>query len=274
MTLVGIASALEQVEALTQPRVERIGREKLRARGSELERKRQSIEARAEPSNRVRGLDVRADCTGALDEERHSIVVHERWQVELVLTGDSQGFATRDEEPDGRGCCGQLPERTGDIGEQVLEVVDDHVRSLVTDPRSDCRDIPGRCAEPFADRREDERRLAQRGERAEHRPAFRFVGEQAAELDCESRLARSPGPENAQHPRVVLVHERDASNSSRSRPRKRVAGTGSSTLPRRAQRRELAPVELREPDRAVEVLEPMQPEVAQLVAVEKRCGRG
>lgn len=176
MALVRVAGPLEQVEAFAKPGVERIGREKLCARSCELQSERQPIEALAEPLNRLDHLDVRANCAGALEEERDRVVVHEWWQVELVLSADSQRLATGDDEPHGRDRLGQFSQKTGGVGKQMLEVVDDYVRSLLTDTRGDCRDIPGRCAESFADRRQHKRRLAKRREGTEDRTAFRFVG--------------------------------------------------------------------------------------------------
>src|SRR5687768_14050425 len=118
MTLVCITRAPEHVEALAEPGIERFGREKLRAGSSKLERERQSIEALAEPLHCLGRLDVRANRASALEEEGDRVVVHEWWQVDLVLSGDSQRLATGDEKPDGGGSLRQLCEGTGDGGKQ------------------------------------------------------------------------------------------------------------------------------------------------------------
>ena len=71
--------AREQVEALLEPREQRLRREQLRARSRELDRERQAVEPDANLGDRRRiGVghgEVRFHRTRAVDEERDRLVL-------------------------------------------------------------------------------------------------------------------------------------------------------------------------------------------------------
>ena len=90
MALVGVPCPSEEVEPLPETLEERLRREQLRPGGSELERKRQTIEALAELADRRRRRGVGTDGAGTFDEERHCFVAEEWCQVELVLSLDAE----------------------------------------------------------------------------------------------------------------------------------------------------------------------------------------
>jgi hypothetical protein len=98
---------------------------------------------------------------------------------------------------------------------------------------------------------------------------LRLLCEQAGELDREAGFSGSARSDDRQYARVALVDEGHrleelalAAEKARDRRRKVDA-------PRASQRRELAFTELKEPDRAVEVLEPVRAKIAQGISVEQ-----
>ena len=125
-------------------------------------------------------------------------------------------------------------------------------------------------AEPVGDRRQYERRIPERCERNEDRSSFCVVAEQTRQLDREPRLAGAARTDDREDPRISLVHQRDgveqlllAAEERRRRSRK----VDASRCP---ERRELALAELVEANRAIEVLEPVLPQVAERLRVEQR----
>ena len=106
----------EQLEAPLEPGEQRLRREQLRARGRELDRERQAVEADADLGDRgrVRGRhgEVGLDRLRALDEERDRVVLREllelrqvrrvgqaeRRHLELVLAGEPERRAARGEQ--------------------------------------------------------------------------------------------------------------------------------------------------------------------------------
>ena len=99
-------AAAEQVEPLVEQREHRIGRQELRARGGELDGERQAVEASADLLDRgrvlVRQQEARIGSPGALDEERNGVLEVERVERVLLLAGDPQRRAARDEEREPR----------------------------------------------------------------------------------------------------------------------------------------------------------------------------
>lgn len=75
MAVVGIAGAAEQIEPVTQPFEELLGREQLRTCGGELEREGESVEPLAELVQRRGSLELGAARVCPLEKERGRFVV-------------------------------------------------------------------------------------------------------------------------------------------------------------------------------------------------------
>ena len=155
----------------------------------------------------------------------------------------------------------------------MLEVVAHDVRPALADAGGDRRRIRRGGAEPVGDRRQDELRIPERRERNEDGASLCVVAEQARQLDREPRLAGASRADDREDPRISLVDQRDrveqlllAAEERRCRSRKLDAS-------RRPERRELALAELVEANRAIEVLEPVLPEIAERLRVEQRRRR-
>ena len=84
---------MQQVETLGQPIEDLPRRERLRARGCELDREGQVVEAGAEPEDLIASLEP-----GALAEEGYGLGRGERRHLVLDLALDAQALAARDEE--------------------------------------------------------------------------------------------------------------------------------------------------------------------------------
>ena len=273
MPFLGVARSLQRVEAVGEPVEERLGREQLRPGGGELERERQAVEPFAELHDGVRGGDVGPHGLRALAEERHGLVADERREVELGLALDPQRLAARREQPQSGDGGDELGERTGGVGQELLEVVADHVRASFADAGGDRRRIRRRRAEPVGHRRQDELRVPERRERDEDRSSLRVVAEQARELDREARLAGSSRADDREHPRVALVDQRDRVEQLLLAAEERRGRSRELDAPGRSERWELTVAELVEANCAFEVLEPMPADVAERLGVEERRGR-
>ena len=75
-----------------------VGRERLDARGGELERQRQLVEAPADLGDGLVGLEVRLDCPRPCEEEADAFLVSERRHRVLLLAGQVQRLPARDED--------------------------------------------------------------------------------------------------------------------------------------------------------------------------------
>src|SRR3954471_291882 len=137
VALVGVAAALEQVEPLPDSIEQLLWAEELHPRRGQLDCEREAIETADQLVHRVRVTDVRTDSLRPLDEQRDSVTLVHRRQVELGFARYPQRLTARRHDPKRRGTSKQLGERPGCIREQLLEVVEDDVRSLLTDPRRD-----------------------------------------------------------------------------------------------------------------------------------------
>ena len=153
--------------------------------------------------------ELRSDVTTSRHEQGDRFVVVERRQIELRLAGDPEGLAARHDQPELGGGSHELGDRTGNVGEEVLEVVQDDVRSFLADACTDCGGLVGGSAEQFADGGDDELRVGHRREWNEERASIRLVGEQASNLDREARLPRSAGADDRQDAGVTLEPRRN-----------------------------------------------------------------
>ena len=105
-----------------EPCEQRPGREKPRASSRELDRQRQAVESLAYRLNRCVRLDLPADQSGTLDEERDRTGRVERVERELCFAGDPKRRPTRHEYAEARGGGQEVGHRRRSV-EDVLEVV-------------------------------------------------------------------------------------------------------------------------------------------------------
>jgi hypothetical protein len=112
----------QRQRALETPK-QRLGRQQLRPRGSELEREGQSVEPAANRLHRRVRRERATDPACAFHEERHGLLRRERVERILAFPGETQRRAARDEDTEivRRGEQRRKPSRGG---EQVLEVVE------------------------------------------------------------------------------------------------------------------------------------------------------
>src|SRR4051794_30058815 len=151
VTLVGIAAALEQVEPLRDSLEQLLRAEELDACRGELDCEREAVETADQLVHRVRVTDVGTDSLRPLDEQRDSVTLVHRRQVELGLARYPQRLTARRHDPKRRGSSKQPGERPGCIREQLPEVAGDDVRSLLPDPRRDRGGTVAGRAEALAD---------------------------------------------------------------------------------------------------------------------------
>ena len=154
--------------------------------------------------HRVRVTDVGPDSLRPLDEQRDGVTLVHRRQVELGLTRDPQRLTARPHDPKRRGSSKQLGERPGCVGQELLEVVEDDVGSLLTDPRRDRGGTVAGGAEALGDQGHDQSCFANGGERYEDRAPVRLFGKEPDKLDREPRLTRAAGTDDRQQARVAV----------------------------------------------------------------------
>ena len=231
------------------------------------------VEACAELDDVLVEGEIRTNGMRTVHEQRNRLRSREWGQIELRFALNPQRLATRRQEPQSR-CCGrQLAERPCGIGQQVLEVVADDVRASLANPGSDRLDVGGPCSEPVRDRRKQEVGVAKRSQRAEDGSALRVLGEESGELQGEARLPGSSRAEDRQRSRIALVHERHGLEQLSLASQESGGGRGQIDAPRCAKRRMRRVTELMEARRALEVLQPVEAEIEERLAVEERCGR-
>ena len=262
MALVGVAAALEEVEPLPDPLEQLLGAEQLDPRGGELDRERETVEAADQLVHGRRVTDVGADCLRALEEQRDGVGLDHGRQVELDLAGYPQRLAARRDDPEGGRGREQLGDRPGRIGQQLLEVVENDVRLLVAEPGRDRGGVS-----PEAPRRAAIRGTTSAASRTGASgtktvpPSASSARNRASSIENRV-LPVPPGPTIVSTRGSRSSHSAAASKSSRSRPRKCVAGVGRSTAPGVRSGGNSARAELEQLRRGIEVLQPVAPEVA------------
>ena len=233
MTLVDVATTLQEVEPLPDALEQLVGAEQLDPRRRELDRERQPVEAMDQLVDRRvnrrrrhglpalarrRGLPPRGSSSGGRSNSTSPPI---RSGSRLVTRIRSAGRL-----------CEQIRQRLGDGGQKLFEVVEEDECLLVAYPRGDrgCG-VTGR-TEMLGDERHDEGRNAH-GVRVGRRPCRRSTRRpETARARSTSRvLPVPPGPTIVRTRGRRSSQMRPASRSSRSRPRKRVAGVGRSTAP-------------------------------------------
>src|SRR4029079_16690058 len=97
----------------------------------ELDCEGEAIETLDELVDRGGVSDVGANRLRALEEQRHCVSLDHWREIDLDLARAPQRLPTRREDPE-CGCgCEQLGDRPGGGWQQLLEVVEDHVRLLL-----------------------------------------------------------------------------------------------------------------------------------------------
>ena len=91
---VGVAAALEQVEAVTESVEDLGGSEHARASGGELDGERHVVQPPAERGDRLVRVEARA-----LAEELDGLWLRQRWHRVLDLALDPQQLPARDQDP-------------------------------------------------------------------------------------------------------------------------------------------------------------------------------
>ena len=171
----------------------------LRPGRGELDRERQAFEARAdlrdERGVRRRQLERAACGPGALDEEQLGRTEVERRHQQLVLAGDVQRRAARDEQVQLRRR-GQQPGDVAGCVEQLLEVVEHEQQRPVGQRARERLDVvacSGREPEGLRNGRQDELRVDDRPERYEVGAAGELRLQIARNLLRDPRLADASG---------------------------------------------------------------------------------
>ena len=194
--LTGVRSraAVEQVEPLAQARQQLCRREDGRARGRELERQRQAVEAPAELGHLGRRHEGGVHAARPRDVERDGVLLAERRHRIGGLAAQPEAFAARHQQRRAVDRA-QLFDRAGGRSQHVLGVVDEQQDAPVAQPlrerarpggrirRDGARDLPG-----------DLRRVAHRGEGHEVHAVGERVRRLGGSLEREVRLADAAGP--------------------------------------------------------------------------------
>ena len=182
------------------------------------------------------------------EEERSGLIGDERRQVELDLGADAKRRAARHQQTKLRRLLGDGGNHGGGLWEKLLDVVEHHVRPLGADAGCD-RSWLGRLgAQRLAERRKHERRVAQRREGDEDRPAFGVLRQHACELDREACLAGASGADDGEHPRVALEQDGDGVEELLLAPEELRGRRGELDRARCAQRGKAVAAELMESD--------------------------
>ncbi len=217
--------------------------------------------------------DLGPDGLRALEEERDRVSLVHRLQVEFGLATHMQRLAARREDVQRR-CRGeQLGERFGRVGQELLEVVEHDVSPPVAEAGRDrSRGVTGR-TDSFRDQRHDERGVAHRRQRDEHRAAVCLLGEKPCQLDRESCLPRTARSDDRQHARSAVEPQRGGGEQLALPAEERRDGRRQVDRSRRADGRELLGTELEQLRRSVEILEPVETKVEERLVLEQGGGR-
>ena len=177
---VGVAATLEQVEALREALEDLSRRERLGARGGELDGERQLVESDAELGDLLARLEA-----GALTEQRHGLGRGERRHRVLDFALDAQELAARHEHVQ----IGTGAEQRRQLGRRL-----DHLLQVVEQQEQLAfADVLGEAvlrSQRLGNRLADQRRVAQRGE-ADPEDAC-LVGRDKRCRRLDARVASSP----------------------------------------------------------------------------------
>ena len=261
---IGVAPA-PQLDAFPEPLEQLVGGEDRNARGRELEREREVVEACAELCGRARLRERRSQGARPRCEQSRTVAVVQRRHRPRVLALQLQPLSARHEEsrPVGLAEAGDL---VRDLRQQVLGVVDQQERPLRGE-RIDERLLDGEPGalphvERLRDRIERQRGVAHRSERDPPDAVGEILGDLGRGLQRESRLPRPAGAGQGQQPDVLTPQETDDLVELSLAAEKRRRRDGKVRLVQRLQARELGVAELEEAFRCREVLEPVLPEIA------------
>ena len=192
---VGVAAALEQVEALREALEDLSRRERLGARGGELNGERQLVESDAELGDLLARLEA-----GALTEQRHGLGRGERRHRVLDFALDAQELAARHEHVQ----IGTGAEQRRQLGrrlDHLLQVVEQQEQLAFADVLGEA--VLG--SQRLGNRLADQRRVAQRGEADPEDTGLVLGNERRRSLDRQPRLPRAAGARQRDQARAFSI---------------------------------------------------------------------
>ena len=201
----------QQREPLVEPPQHRRRRQQANARRGELDRERQSVEARADLRGGGRvfvpGLPAGSCLARALGEELHGSRGLERRHRVLPLGPHAQRRAARDEHLRPGGARHQRADlRRG--RQHLLEVVEHEQRPLLGELAREALGIGIARAEPLGDRGQDETGVRDRLQLDEERAAREVLGCGGGGRQREPRLAGAAGARQRDEPDVGIREQR------------------------------------------------------------------
>ena len=250
-------AAGQKRQALLEPLEDLPGRECLHARGGQLEREGQLVEAATDLRDGLVGPEVGLDrpCSG--QEEADALLVDEGRHRVLLLAPDVQRPPARHEHVE----VGTGGEQAGDVGgrrDDLLEVVEEQEHRSIGDVVGETVLGPERLAR----RLEHQLRVTQRGKRYPPHPALERVRSAAGRLECQARLARPARPGKGDETNVLAAEERADLGELQLTAQERRGRDRQVRLVEALQRREVGVSELVDAFGRGEVLEAVYAEVA------------
>ena len=248
---VGVAATLEQVEALREALEDLSRRERLGARGGELDGERQLVESDAELGDLLARLEA-----GALTEQRHGLGRGERRHRVLDFALDAQELAARHEHVQ-IGAGAEQRRQLGRRLDHLLQVVEQQEQLAFADVLGEA--VLG--SQRLGNRLADQRRVAQRGEADPEDACLVGRDKRCRRLERESSL---PRPARARQRHQPCAADRGEQLAQLTLPAdERARGTREVGVRDRLQRREALAAELEDGDRFRDVLQAMLAEIGE-----------
>jgi hypothetical protein len=250
---VGVAASPKEVQPLGEAVEDLLRREDLRPGSRELERERHAVETAAELRDRAAPPQP-----GTEAEQLDRVRLGEREHFVLDLAAHAKELPRRHEHLQMRTRLDESRNVARGL-DDMLEVVQQQQQLLVAD---DGRELLAR-AERLSDRRQDELRVADRRQQDPVDTVREVADDVGRSLDREACLARPARPGESEQPTLAAQQLGDvcyltlSTDERAGRPREvRVRD--------RLQRRKRHIPELEDPDRLVEVLQPVLSQIADL----------
>jgi hypothetical protein len=177
-------AAGEQRKTLFEPLEDLLRGQSFHACGRKLDREREIVEALADLRHRLVGAEVGVDRPRPGQEELDPVIAGECRHRVLLLPGDVQRLAARDDDVEVRTRGEELAE-PGPRFDHVLEVVEEDQHRALADMLGEAV----RRADHLPGRREHELRIAQGRERHPPDSVRVALGESSGRLQAEARLA-------------------------------------------------------------------------------------
>jgi hypothetical protein len=187
---VGVTAALEQVEALSEPLDDLVGRQRCRTRGGELHGQGQIVEPAAELGDVLVGFEPRPDA-----EQLHRLGLRQRRYGILGLAVDPQQLPAGHDQAEVR----TRPQQRGQLGRRfdyLLEVVQEQEQLPPADRRGEI--FLG--AQRLRDRLDNQRGIVERRQADPEDTRLQLPHQLGRRLDRESRLAGPARPGQGDEP--------------------------------------------------------------------------